>query len=426
MQSGIFQDQIRFMSSNQFALDINGLTQLREQFQRCWDFMRQNPLTRAGVASTSGQSTSPQVKQEGFSAAASKNSLRVEDLKPPPVKHRRQTSGVSPSAAPSPSTPQTTAGSPPQAGATPSSSRPPAKKRAGATKKEPASSPAGMPAASPAATLAALRSDLIKDSPSPMGIIIPHQAPLPPEEPPSLKRKREEEEIDRDPNAFLEKTLRSLEPSAPSALDFLVTGANSLASNSAFTAADVDPAIPPVVVDGSLAPLSFTVLSSSADPLSSSLAASSHIDAPSEAPFDFDFYIDSSAAGFDTPDHMDAPTPDLIGGGGSTSAPTPATPADALTATPKNPPASLAKSPRKSPTVTAIAEPEEAAFDDAFYSAGGTIVDDLDKWLAGGSGAAGGSGGTLGKDSLATFSWETPGDAAADAPFGSWSLYSQF
>ncbi|BGP42523.1 hypothetical protein JCM10449v2_006534 [Rhodotorula kratochvilovae] len=423
--AAIFQDQINYMSTSQFALDLAGLTQLREQFQRCWNFMKSNPLGRAATAAAAaggpqpaqGTSASPPIKPEHFNAAVQGRGLRVEDLKPPPVKHRRTTSGVagaSPSAAPSPSTPQTMAGSPPQMGATPTAKPAKAKR---SVKKEAGlagSSPAA--GASPAATLAALRSDLIKDSPSPMSIVVPPGAVQPPEEPPSLKRKREEEEIERDPNAFIEKTLRSLDHSAGAPFDFGLPGAG--APSATGLSLDLDPAIPPVVADSTAAPLSFTVLSS-ADPLAASLAAAdAAAAAPAEQPFDFDFYIDSSAAGFDTPDHIDAPTPDLVGGGGSTSAPTPATPADALAATPKNAPASLGKSPSKhsapSPMVTSGADD---GFEDAYYSAGGVVVEDLDRWL-GGSDASGAAG-----KLPASFSWEAVNTPALTS---SWNFYSEF
>ncbi|GAA6054487.1 hypothetical protein JCM3770_001013 [Rhodotorula araucariae] len=450
--AAIFQDQIKYLGSNQFALDLAGLTQLREQFQRCWNFMKSNPLGRASGVAAQGQaqaqaqgqgtSASPLVKPEQFNVVAQGRGLRVEDLKPPPVKHRRTTSGAvaSPApGAPSPSTPQTLAGSPPQssAGATPVL-KPVKAKRAG--KKEASgnggiagSSPAG---ASPAATLAALRSDLIKDSPSPMSIVVPPgsaaAAPPPPEEPPALKRKREEDEIERDPDAFIEKTLRALDPSAGAAFDFGLSGAGMGGPGaSSGLSLDLDPAIPPVVTDSSApAPLSFTVLSS-ADPLSASLAAADTARdgagaALAEQPFDFDFYIDSSAAGFDTPDdHVDAPTPDLVGGGGSTSAPTPATPADALAATPKAASATLGKSPAKntvpSPTSASATAGDEFA-DDVYYSAGGVVVDDVDRWLGGGGGDAGADADAAGK-LPASFSWEGVDTPALTA---SWEFYSEF
>ncbi|BGP26742.1 ARID/BRIGHT DNA-binding domain containing protein [Rhodotorula toruloides] len=418
--AAIFQDQIRYMASNQFALDVTGLTQLRDQFQRCWQFMRQHATSKAAGPNSSGAqqqqapASSPPIKPEQFSTAAQKSGIRVEDLKPPPAKHRRTASANagSPSGLSSPQTPQTNAASPPQAGATPAA----APKKRGRSKKDAAaavagSSPAAAPAGSPAATLAALRSDLIKDSPSPRGIVVP--APPPPvvEESPSLKRKREEEEIERDPDAYIEKTLKILGSAVPSFDSFHLPGiSNGVAPGLALS---VDPAIPLVVHDPSASPLSFAVLSSSNNmlPTSNPLRESSFI--VNAEPFDFDLYIDSSAAGFD--DDIDAPTPDLIGGAGAVSAATPATPADAIAATPQYVPASLAKSPKKqvsgsSPSSSSSGPP--APTDDAFYTANGVFDDDL--WLKGG--APGVPNGFS--------SWEAPENALDGG--SAWNFYSVF
>jgi len=442
---------MRYMSTNQFALDLSGLTQLREQFQRCWNFMKQNPLGR-GTGAVPGQqqqqqrppaqgaATSPPIKPEQFNAAAQGRGLRVEDLKPPPMKHRRTASGVagtSPAAAPSPSTPQTAAGSPPQAGATPGATKP-AKARRGAVKKEPVGAfPGSSPAAgaSPAATLAALRSDLIKDSPSPMGIVVPPAPVLVPEEPPSIKRKREEDEMDRDPNAFIERTLRIIDQPVFAPADFgIVVGSGggsggaapaSGPTHAAGLSLDFDPAIPPILNDASAPPLSFTAYSSSssyADALapsfatvdSTAAAAAAAAVAPADQPFNFDLYIDSSAAGFDTPDQVDAPTPDLVGSS-SGSAPTPATPGDALAATPQTSNASL-KSPSKQAPSPLGTVGEDAPLSDAFYGGGGLVVDDVDAWL---------NGGPSSKLSSA-FSWEAQQGNDTPALASSWNFYPEF
>ncbi|BGP34390.1 hypothetical protein JCM10296v2_006210 [Rhodotorula toruloides] len=417
--AAIFQDQIRYMATSQFALDVNGLTQLRDQFQRCWQFMRQHATSKSnGGQQQQATASSPPIKPEQFSTAAQKSGIRVEDLKPPPAKHRRTASSAtagSPSGIPSPQTPQTNAASPPQAGATPAAAP---KKRSRAKKDASATVAGSSPAASagsPAATLAALRSDLIKDSPSPRGIVIP--APPPPvvEESPSLKRKREEEEIERDPDAYIEKTLKALGSAAPSfSFDSLLLPgmSNGVAPGLALS---VDPAIPPIVHDSTAPPLSFAVLSSSNNlpPTSASLKESS-LTANTE-PFDFDLYIDSSAAGFD--DDIDAPTPDLIGGAGAVSAATPATPADAIAATPQHVPASLAKSPKKQASGSSPSSSSSGPSmptDEAFYTANGVIVDDLDQWLKGG--ARGASNGFS--------SWEAPENALDGG--SSWNFYSVF
>lgn len=465
-QAAIFQDQLLYMKTQQFALDMSGLTQLRDQFQRCWQFVKSHAAaSRRPSASGQAQAGHPPIKPDQFSAAATKNAIRVEDLKPPPPKHRRtgSTLGASPAGTGSPITPSATLTSPAPTGSpatTAGTGAPPGKAKgargraAASTKKDTnnpvaGSSPAaGIPGASPAATLAALRTDLIRDSPSPRGITIPGgtaAATVPVEEPPTLKRKREEEEIEKNPDAFIEKTLQSLDPTVFSFDDFLLPGVVDVSAppsapgSTSGLALDFDPAVPPVVHDGSIPPLSFvsnhTGAASTTTP--NYTQTTSTTTAPDE--IDFDFLIDSSAAGFAEPD---APTPDLIGGGGgggegsTASAQTPATPAadQHTTATPKNAPAALAKSPKKpfetSPLVQGGANGVPAHVDggleDAFFSTGGLVVEDIDRWLAGGAGQnAPSRAHDVGdphdlKDNVPTFSWED--EAGHDA----WNFYPEF
>jgi hypothetical protein len=479
-QAAIFQDQLLYMKTQQFALDMSGLTQLRDQFQRCWQFVKSHAAaSRRPSASGQAQGGNPPIKPDQFSAAATKNAIRVEDLKPPPPKHRRtgSTLGASPAGTGSPITPSATLTSPAPtgspattagtAGAPPGKAKGARGRAAASTKKDAnnsvaGSSPAaGIPGASPAATLAALRTDLIRDSPSPRGITIPGgtgaaaaataAANVPMEEPPTLKRKREEEEIEKNPDAFIEKTLQSLDPAVFSFDDFLLPGVVDVSAppsapgSTSGLALDFDPAVPPVVHDGSIPPLSFVSNhTGNASTTTPNYTQTTTTTAPEE--IDFDFLIDSSAAGFAEPD---APTPDLIGGGGSSgggegstaSAQTPATPAadQHTTATPKNAPAALAKSPKKPFETSPLAQGGGAnggvpahvdgGLEDAFFSTGGLVVEDIDRWLAGGAGQNAPSGAGAHdddadphdlKDNVPTFSWED--EAGHDA----WNFYPEF
>lgn len=448
------------MKNQQFALDMSGLTQLRDQFQRCWQFVKQHSSAARKAPSTAAPAagTAPNTKPDQFVAAATKNAIRVEDLKPPPPKHRRTGSalGTSPANTGSPMTPSTnltspapTTGSPATANGT--KAKPPPKGRNAARKDTgPTSSPApGLPGASPAATLQALRTDLIRDSPSPRGIVVPPAASVAAmpviEEAPSLKRKREEDEIQKNPDAYIEKALSTLEPGGFSFDDFLLPGVvdgsapNSAPGSASGLALDFEPALPPVVLDASSQPLSFVSSAPNGGPSMSYAEPVTNSNAPQDA-LDFDFLIDSSAAGFAEPD---APTPDLVGGGGgegsTASAQTPATPADA-TATPKNPPTSLVRSPKKqsdmsSPpkqTASDLGANDARSLEDAFFSANGLVVEDIDRWLAGGQDPQTASDLHDGKDlhhhldpkhhAVPSFSWEGEPTLAHD----SWNFYPEF
>lgn len=456
MQAAIFQDQLLYMKTQQFALDMSGLTQLRDQFQRCWQFVKQHAAASRRPPSNAPAPPAPGTAQkpDQFSAAATKNAIRVEDLKPPPPKHRRTGSalGTSPANTGSPYTPAANTTSPaPNTGspatasgnkakAPPKPRSAPKKESGGLTGSSPVAAGNGN-GASPAATLAALRTDLIRDSPSPRGIALPAGSgpPVPVEDPPSLKRKREEEEIEKNPDAFIEKTLQSLDPAVFSFDDFLLPGVVDVSAPSSAPgtatglALDFEPALPPVVVEPTTAPLSFV----SSAPGASMPKAHAATAAPDNGPevLDFDFLIDSSAAGFAEPD---APTPDLVGGGGgegsTASAQTPATPADNnATVTPKNPPTALTKSPKKQPDASPHGHStgngsgdSSGGMDDAFFSTGGLVVEDIDRWLAGGESST--SSGHESQDAdrrdakngMPEFSWE--GEASSDA----WSFYPDF
>lgn len=171
------------------------------------------------------------------------------------------------------------------------------------------------------------------DSPSPMMVASPRLNGVPPtiveEETLLLKRKREKEEVERDPDSFIERTLREgggststtarkEEHGGGGSTRFL---ARDLTSHLPF---DFEAVIPPVLE--STKPLSFSVLNSSNPfpherpppfpPSSSSLSfppTSSALPPPNQPlSLDFDFFIDSTAAGYD----LDSPveTPELVEG----------------------------------------------------------------------------------------------------------------
>lgn len=237
------------------------------------------------------------------------------------MKHRRTASGAttgSPANTASPTTPATIGASP-----QPNLAKltKPSPVRGKGSKKE-------LSGASPAATLAALREELkTTSSPSPRTVQAP---PAPPEESLSLKRKREEDEAEQDPNAFIEKMLKTLNgldatssaSSTPLSLDL----GSQLGSHPTS-----DSLIPPIVPPNpSAQPPSFTILASSVPSSTSNPLSHSQLPRESAASdaFDFDFFVDSSAAGFDISDDstLTAETPELVGGGGGGAGETPASP----------------------------------------------------------------------------------------------------
>lgn len=228
---------------------------------------------------------------------------------------------------PSPSTPQNTSDSPPKDRATPRT-----KAAAKARGKKGLPTPADSSnAGSPPTTI--IKTDSPRYAASPLSFSMTSPAPVQPtlptvveEEPLSKKRQREAEEALADPDAFIEKTLLGLDKPLESAellAKDLGSGQTQGRGNSASSSFDFESQLPPVVAAPK--PISFA----SFGVLAAQLAASSWATAsdPIEAlptaqpapmstsaktgtstPFDFELYIDPSAAGFDIDD---APTPDL-------------------------------------------------------------------------------------------------------------------
>lgn len=346
---------------------MHGLTQLRDMYQRTWTFIKQShqPSRNASASSSSAAPTpapTPGRQQDQFVLMAQKNAgLRVEDLKPPPMKHRRTASGQSPSVSlqrldtESPKTPQTDAESPPKGGAR---GKAPAKPRG--LKEFPGSLKEG------------IKEPLVA-------------APVVAEEAFSNKRKRELEEAEQDPDAFIERTLRGLQqPLTRSAL---------LEDLTSHLPVDFDPIIPPV--QPSSKPLSFSALPPHPFPFDT-LAHPQPLPSPA---FDFDFFIDPTAAGFDdppvqTPD-LDAPTP-YTGGTKEEASP----PSDDESTTMQS---ALARSSayRGAETMLADFGPQTGSGE------GG--VEDYEKWFA----EQGVEGLPMG------FAWE------GELPRGVWSIYGE-
>lgn len=352
-------------------LDMNGLAQLRDMYQRTWTFIRQShqPSRAASTSSSSAAPTpalTPGKQQDQFVLMAQKNAgLRVEDLKPPPLKHRRTASDQSPSFSlqrletESPKTPQTDAEPPPKGGAK-------------------GKKPRGIKAFPPGT----IKED-VKESSS-ASLVVPEEAF-------SNKRKRELEEAEQDPEAFIERTLRGLQrPLLQSSL------AKDLTSHLPF---DFDPVLPPVQPEWK--PLSFSSLPSSANNpfFYESLAHPQPLPSPA---FDFDFFIDSSAAGFDdppvqTPDLVDAATP--RGGGGVKDE--------------ASPPSDEESDMRAALASSSVYRPANSGADSVLADFGpatgpiGGVVEDYEKWFEGIDGLP------LG------FAWE------GELPRGVWSIYGE-
>lgn len=289
------------MATGQFALSMAGLEQLRDQFQRCWSFIKHNHKSSVGAAGNlprpadstphPGPATLTSIVQKDqFGLMAQKNAgLRVEDLRPPPVKHRRTASS---SVAPSP-TPQT-----PQNAQTPQRVQTP--------------QTGDMTAESPrVGTGAANRGRKGKVMAESVASVVASPK-LQEDEVLTLKRKRELDEAEQDPDGFIVKALKTFTSTdnGVAATSFLSC---DLTSHLPF---DFDPVIPPPATNLlDIKPLSFSTLSTENTFAPPPLPTSSSTVAAAPQPFDFDFFIDSSAAGFyeaETP----AETPELIGGGG--------------------------------------------------------------------------------------------------------------
>ena len=302
----MFQEQLKHLSRGEFTLGISDLEKLNDQMQRCWAYVKQTANTvlaaRAAAASAvdtaqmnAVASTSTQqarIATDPFSLIAQENTgLRVEDLKPPPMKQRRSISGQSPlsrNESPSPAT-TTNVESPPKDSqqARLGKGKLPAGKVG--LKREPSRSKLG---------------EGSKDSPGPMGVIDEGGNDVL-QTLESLKRKREAEELEAgleaDPDGYITRTLKGMDRSltSPPLLPLALT------SHLPFS---YEPTLPPL--DPSFAaskPLSFATYNSvdSHPPSFTTLTTA----APPARPFDFDFFIDSSAHGFE--DDL-APTPDLV------------------------------------------------------------------------------------------------------------------
>ncbi|KAL8277218.1 hypothetical protein RQP46_010391 [Phenoliferia psychrophenolica] len=331
--TALFNDQLKYLQGGHFALNMTALEQLRDQFHRCWGFVKQNhksarPSTTSSTSTAATEATTTTmapgtIGKDQFSLMVSKNAaLRQEDLKPPPSKHRRTASSAqspsmafspsfSPSAALTPKTPQTDADSPPKSEATPHrsvSSRSAKGPAAASTSAAGAKGRGGAGATKKSSTMVKLEP---KDAASLLSTGANANATTsnlqPEEEQLSLKRKRDQDEISLDPDAFIERTLRTL----PLPLDssFL---ARDLTSHLPF---DYDPVVPSIQPPSASAkPLSFSVLSSaSSPPPPPSLTrppSQPTTTAPLTPAFDFSFFIDATAAGFDTADPPPS-TPEL-------------------------------------------------------------------------------------------------------------------
>lgn len=303
-QAALFNDQIRLIANDQFALDMSVLETLRGQFERCWNYVKLNHKASRPPTTADPTQAPPGMTKDQFSLMAQKNAgLRVEDLKPPPVKHRRRASGstTSPAGGFSPSTPQNEAESPPKGGATPRGSKAAPKGRS----KKALDSNAGSP---PVKTESPRYV-----APSPAGSILPmpvvHEEP---QEPLPLKRKREAEEAANDPDGFIERTLRTFGGGATAAASADTTKllAKDLTSHLPF---DFNPLLPPVL-EGEKT-LSFLSVNGQGGELASFFTNNSVNTSVPPAPnppvlpaLDWDLYIDSSAAGFDL---EDVSTPEL-------------------------------------------------------------------------------------------------------------------
>ncbi|BGP13477.1 hypothetical protein JCM10213_001801 [Rhodosporidiobolus nylandii] len=466
--SAIFQDQMRHIGSGQFALDLSGLHQLKEQFQRCWTFMREHAArgrsTAGGAAAGQQQQQPPPgMTKEQFAATSLKAGLKVEDLKPPPTKRRTASEAGSPAASGSPAAPAGSPPSQPQSGG--ARGRPSAGVNVVQGKGKVPTGPVGGGGGGAK-----------KESASPAPSAVPSSAPPPPPpaqpaapEPPSLKRKREAEEIERDPDGFVERALRRLGGIGG------VRGVGGWTEQShlgnglgldfggAAGGFDAGFAIPPVIgggldSTGTEKPLSFSTLASgspyTALPPSSSFPSTSHTAAAGEAAddaFDFSFYIDSSAAGFDLPDSPAPQTSLSFPPPAESASSSPASPQDgdeaatpALTATTAPTPATPADVPtpaRRAGGAKDECEGQEEG--DVFYAANGEVVEDLGRWILAGSNfesAAGAGateesrGGEGKKDGLpATFDWEKDMATGMGSGMGvdgwageGWGVWSEF
>lgn len=367
----MFQDQLKSLPRGEFMLGITDLDKLHDQMLRAWVFVKQtsaaakppsadaSPSQSTTAASSSSRPLDHRSPSDPFSLMAQKNTgLRVEDLKPPPVKRRRSVTGQSPmNEATSPATLAADVESPPKD----------AQSRLAKGK---------MPARD-ARVLGTegLELYISRDtSGAPAGDVIDELAL-------SLKRKRELDERIADPDGFIERTLRGMDRTAggPSLLP------PDLSAHLPFS---YEPAIPPIIQSYSQKRLSFAGYPNAGDPaLLAALAASHPIEvSPSQRPLDFDFFIDSTAAGYDEPDATEAPTPDLV----VNAEPSPSSDNEL-----------------EKPSTFAGLEMEPVDFGPMTGAGADAVIEDYEKWFSG----------SVEPELPSTFNWQ------GDLPAGSWHVY---
>lgn len=276
------------------------------------------PISIAPATSTAAIATAAAAaaRQEQFVLMAQKNSaLRGEDLKLPPMKHRRISSSVGGVVAGNGMSPPNLGQSPGAGGINnnPSPRTPANQIEVDSPKDSSAKSGRGVTGKGTSVrggknmSTTGLNHEGIKNEvKTPSGPVPSVEDVL------SKKRKRDQEEAINNPNAFIERTLLGLNQTS-----FLPPQFN----NSQSLPFDFDPVIPPVQADPS--PIFFATPSTIFNaftsnsnnnvtaPTSSAVTLSSlTLPPPSSHLYDFDFFIDSSAAGF-----VESPfanTPELI------------------------------------------------------------------------------------------------------------------
>ncbi|KAK9899755.1 hypothetical protein P389DRAFT_207384 [Cystobasidium minutum MCA 4210] len=281
----MFKDQLNMLDRREFILRINDLEKLKMQMQRCWAFVSnyttgnatskdpppytEIPANVSNVPAPASSKFSPQQRSQEHAAgtpefvgATMKAGIKVEDLKPPPVKKRRTGSpagtpqsgpgqigakapaqvldqsngapGAGTYASPialvdSPPNPPKKALSVTEGQGQPMAAKPKAGKKATAAQNKqaapaPPASPAKTTKAKPKKAAAPASQSAVQDisvpeismTPAATPIVMPPvEAPIPPrQQEESLKRKRELEEAQNDPAAFAERMFTSLLSSA--------------------------------------------------------------------------------------------------------------------------------------------------------------------------------------------------------------------
>lgn len=250
----MFQDQLNHISRGEFTLGLSDLAKLMDQMQRCWAFVKQTRATAAAqqaqqinapsMDSASSRPLDHRSPSDPFSLMAQKNTgLRVEDLKPPPMKLRKSIS----QSGQSPVISHTELESPPKDGVSRAKGKLPATRSKSTSRDE---------------TVDELSL--------------------------SLKRKRELEESRNDSDNFIEKSLKLVKTvnlfnsSSAEQINLIPTAINNqsnISFSQSLNSTQLRPPIEPITIQ--------------------------------RPPLDFDFFIDSTAAGYDD-DNLTAPTPDLI------------------------------------------------------------------------------------------------------------------